>query len=413
MKIAFIVNTFPNLSQAFILTQITGLLDLGHDVEIFARDNPNEQKKHPDVEKYRLMERAYYFNMPPNKIKCVLKAIYLIVTSFHKSSLKVLKSLNIPKYGKGTLSLIYTLTPFLDKSFDILHCHFGPNGIISVYLKEIGIPGKYITSFHGYDVNIYPRIAGENVYSNLFKKGDIFTCNTNFTKQRVMELGCADKKILILPAGLPVGRFKFSERKIQDKEPIKILTIGRLAEEKGHRYAIEATSEVAKKYKNIEYIIAGDGSLRSELENLVSKLEIQSYIKFLGGVDQDEVLELYQQAHIFILPSVIAKSGGTEGQGLVLQEAQAVGLPVISTSIGGIPEGVLDGKSGFLVPERDVDALSVKLYFLITHPELWPEMGRCGRKFVEEQYDIQKLNQRLVKIYESILTDDRNMLERS
>src|SRR3970040_2250976 len=111
MKIGFIVSSFPSLSQTFILNQITGLLDLGHDVEIFARNNPNEQKKHPDVEKYRLMERAYYFNMPPNKIKCVLKAIYLTITNFHKSPPRILRSLNIPKYGKDTLSLIYTLIP--------------------------------------------------------------------------------------------------------------------------------------------------------------------------------------------------------------------------------------------------------------------------------------------------------------
>ncbi|MGH7908946.1 MAG: glycosyltransferase [Thermodesulfobacteriota bacterium] len=408
---AFIVTYFPRLSQTFILNQITNLLEMGHDVEIFAQFNPNEKKVHSDVEKYGLIERTHYVVMPPNKIKCVLKAIYLIITNFHRSSPRILKSLNIPKYGKDTLSLIYTLIPFLDKSFDIIHCHFGPNGIIGVYLKEMGIPGRYITSFHGYDVNSYPRIAGKNVYSDLFKRGSIFTCNTNFTKQRVIELGCAEKKILILPAGLPIGRFKFSERKIQDKEPIKILTVGRLAEEKGHRYAIEAISEVVKKYKNIEYIIAGDGPLRSELESLVSKLEIQSYLKFLGGVDQDEVLELYQQSHIFILPSVIAKSGGTEGQGLVLQEAQAAGLPVLSTPIGGIPEGVLDGKSGFLVPERDVDALANKIEYLIEHPELWSEMGRCGRKLVEEKYDIQKLNQRLVKIYNALLTHNAGMLE--
>ena len=80
-----------------------------------------------------------------------------------------------------------------------------------------------------------------------------------------------------------------------------------------------------------------------------------------------------------------------------------MGLPIVSTLHNGIPEGVLDGKSGFLVPERDVDALTEKLEYLIEHPEIWPDMGQYGRKFVEERYDINKLNQRLVEIYQNLI----------
>jgi len=407
MKIAFIVSGFPTLSETFILNQITGLLDMGYDVEIFAQFNPKEKKVHPDIEKYQLMRRVHYFNIPHNKIKRILKAIFLIIKNFHKAPLKILKSLNVFRYGKTALSLrlLYTLIPFLDKKFDIIHCHFGPNGIIGVHLKEIGIPGKYLTSFHGYDVNSYPKIMGKNVYNVLFKNGDLFTANTNFTKQQVVKLGCDEEKIIILPVGLRVEKFKFSIRKIQPGEPIKILTVGRLVEKKGHVYAIRAIAKVIEKYRNIEYIIAGDGPLRQELESLVRKLEIEKYVKFLGSVNQDELLKLYQHVHIFILPSITASDGDREGQALVLQEAQAVGLPVVSTLHNGISESVLDGKSGFLVPEKDVDALAERLEYLIEHPELWPDMGSYGRKFVEEKYDIKRLNQKLVEIYQNLIEE--------
>lgn len=406
MKIAFIVSGFPTLSETFILNQITDLLDLGHVVEIFAQTNPKDKKIHPDVEKYQLMKRVHYFGVPQNKIKRILKAIFVIVTNFYKSPLKILKSLNIFKYGKTALSLtlLYTLIPFLDRKFDIIHCHFGPNGILGVYLKDIGIPGEYITSFHGYDVNSYPKIMGKNVYEVLFKKGDLFTANTKFTKQQVVKMSCDERKIIILPVGLKIEKFKFSTRNVQNGEPVQILTVGRLVEEKGHKYAIKSIAKIIKKYRDIEYIIAGDGPLRGELESLVSELGIKNHVRFLGVVEENEVLNLYQQAYIFVLPSVIASNGATEGQGLVLQEAQASGIPFISTLIGGIPEGVLDDKSGFLVPERDVDALAEKLEHLIEHPEIWPEMGNCGRKYVEERYDIKKLNQQLVKIYQNLIS---------
>lgn len=405
MKIAFIVSGFPTLSETFILNQITGFLDLGHDVQIFAESNPEEKKVHTDVKKYQLMKRVHYINMPHNKIKRILKAIFLIIRNFHKSPLKILKSLNLFKYSKTALSLrlLYSLIPFLDKNFDIIHCHFGPNGIIVVYFKEIGIPGKYVTSFHGYDVNSYPKIAGEDVYNNLFKNGDLFTANTNFTKQQILKLGCQGGKIIILPVGLRIERFKFSTRKVHSRETLKILTVGRLVEVKGHKYAIQAVAKVVKKHKNTEYLIAGDGPLKKELESLVLKLGIKKYVRFLGAVNQDEVIELYRLAQIFVLPSVTASDGAREGQGLVFQEAQASGLPVVSTLCGGIPEGVIDGKSGFLVPEKDVDALAEKLEYLIEHTEVWPEMGRYGCKFVEGKYDIKKLNQQLVKIYKDVI----------
>ena len=406
MKIAFIVGAFPSLSETFILNQITGLLDLGYEVEIFSEFNPKEKKVHSDVEKYRLKDRVHYMLLIPyNKIKRILKAIFLIIKNFHKAPLKILKSLNVFEYGKAALSLrvLYSLIPFLNKNFDILHCHFGPNGIIGIYLKKIGISGKYITSFHGYDVNSYPKIMGENVYNDLFNGGDLFTANTNFTKQQILKLECQEKKIIILPVGFRIAKFKFSTRKIQHGEYIKILTVGRLIEKKGHEYAIKAISKIVKKYNKIEYIIAGEGYLRNELEELVEDLHIKRYVKFLGAVEQKEVLKLYQQAHIFVLPSVTASNGDQEGQALVIQEAQAMGLPIVSTLHNGIPEGVLDGKSGFLVPERDVDALTEKLEYLIEHPEIWPDMGQYGRKFVEEYYDINKLNQRLVEIYQNLI----------
>jgi len=413
MKIAFIVSGFPTLSETFILNQITGLLDMGHDVEIFAQFNPKERKVHPGVKKHRLMKRVHYFNIPQNKIIRILKAISLIIINFHKSPIKILKSLNIFKYGREALSLrlLYLIILFLNKEFDIIHCHFGPNGILGAYLKEIGIQGKYVTSFHGYDVNSYPNAVGKGVYNDLFKKGDLFTSNTHYTKQQVLKLGCGENKIIILPVGLRMDRFKFSIRKNQPGELIRILTVGRLVEKKGHEYALRAIAKILTKYKNLIYIIAGDGPLRGKLEYLVLELGIKNYVRFLGAVEQDEVLKLYRKSHIFVLPSVTASNGDREGQALVLQEAQASGLPIISTIHNGIPEGVIDGKSGFLVPERDVDALADKLEYLIKHPELWLELGRCGRDFVKEKYDIKRLNQRLVEIYESLQPDKMNMLK--
>jgi len=408
MRIAFILDVFPTLSETFILNQILTLLEKGYKIEVFARQKGSFSKT-IESEKNKLKENIHYINIPKSRIVRILKAIFLIISNFYKAPIKILNSLNIFKY-KG-LEIFYFLIPFLGKSYDIIHSHFGPMGIIGVHLKELGLSGKYITSFHGYDVNSYPNMKGKDIYKNLFAYGDFFTANSNFTKTQVIRLGCDERKIEVLPMGLRIEKFKFSSKNIQSGELIKILTIARLVEKKGHRYVIEALARIIPKYKNIIYIIAGDGPLRRDLEMLALERGIKANVKFLGAVGEEEVIKLYQEAHIFVLTSVTASNQDREGQALVLQEAQACGLPVVSTYHNGIPEGIVDGKSGFLVPEKDVEALAERLEYLIQHPELWPQLGREGRKFVEERYDIRRLTQRLVKIYKALIEDNKEDLQ--
>ena len=412
MKIAFLVDVFPKLSETFILNQITGLLDMGHDLEIFAKFNPGESKIHPDVERYRLMETVPYYDMPKGWTRRLFKAIYLLLLNFGKSPRKLIKSLNFVKYGRKALSLnlFYALIPFLRKDFDIIHCHFGPNGNLGILLRELGaVKGKIITTFHGWDATgVSPEHGG--IYDALFSEGDLFTVNTKFTASQIMALGCDQEKIVILPVGLRLERFKFKERKISIGEKVKLLTVARLVEEKGHAYAIRAIARLIKKNDNIAYIIAGDGPLRKELQLLSKETGVEDYVEFLGNVDEGEAARLYAEAHLFILPSVTSCKGNREAQGLVLQEAQASGLPVISTLLGGIPDGIYNGHEGFLVPEKNADALAERIEYLLEHPTIWPEIGRQGRMFVEKKYDINTLNQKLIGIYEALLAKQADAL---
>jgi colanic acid/amylovoran biosynthesis glycosyltransferase len=403
LKIAFIVTTFPGLSQTFILNQITGLLDLGHDVEIFA--GRRDSKVHPCVEKYQLMKLVHY--LPQTRILMILKAIWLIIVNFHKSPFTIFKLLDFNKYRKGDLSLSSFFYYFLfgGKKFDIIHCHFGPNGIIGAQLKKLGIPGKIITTFHGYDMSTFLLIKGLDIYKDLFLNGELFLPISENWKRKLIELDCDEKKIAVHRMGIDLKKFKYLKRNIKPNESVKILTIGRLVEKKGYEYAIRAIARVTDIDKHISYIIGGDGPLRKKLEDLITELNINDYVKIMGAVDQNEVLRLYEQAHFMVLPSITAKNGDKEGIPVVLMESSAIGLPVISTYHSGIPEVIDNGKSGFLVPEKDVCALAEKIEYLVKHPEIWEEMGNNGRKIIEERYDIKKLNRQLVDIYQNLIKD--------
>lgn len=406
MRIAFIVSTFPKLSETFILSQITGLLDMGHDVRVFSEyRNTKEQKVHPDVIKYGLMDRTSYFVTPENWLKRTASASRLVAANLHKGPLELLKSVNFFNLGKKALSLkvLHLAAPMIGSRFDIIHSHFGINGALAIYLKLMGVPGRHITTFHGYDVNSLPHKAPPGYYKELFRHGDRFTSNTEYTRRRAVALGCDEKKITILPVGLDIGKFKYSPRDLKDGEPVRLLTIGRLVEKKGHEFALKAVKVLKDKGHNIRYTIAGDGPEKDTLISLSASLGISEQVEFVFDVNEREALDLYARSHIFVLPSVTSTDQDREGQALVLQEAQASGLPVVSTLHNGIPEGVLDGVSAFLVPERDHTMLAERLEYLIEKPSTWVDMGLAGRRFVEKKYDIKKLNNELVGIYEQML----------
>lgn len=406
MKVAFFVSEFPTISETFILNQIVGLINHGLEIEIYPTKKEKTKLVHPMVKKYQLLDKTYCFNIPQNQAARWFKFILLFFFALLTKPSALRPLLTQQKINKRIrLELFFRSLAIKKKNFDIIHCHFGPNGEQAVLLREFGlIQGKIITSFHGYDVSAYVKSQGKNVYRRLFRQSELVKVNSDFTGEKVKALGCPEKKIVRLPESLRIKEFPFHSKKLKPREKIKILTVARLVEKKGVKYSIQAAARVLKKYPHLEYRIAGDGPLRGELEKLIKDLGVEKKIKILGWQHQRAIQKLYQQSHLFILASLTAKSGDQEGQGLVLQEAQACGLPVIATLHNGFPEGVLDGQSGFLVPEGDIGALAEKLEYLITHPQIWPKMSRAGRKFVEKQYDSNRLNKQLIEIYQKLLS---------
>ena len=403
MRIAFIVGGFPTLPETFILNQITGLIDMGHDVEVYAHSNPKVAKVHPDVGRYRLLERTRYFDMPENKVVRVLKALYLIARELPRHPQAVLSSLNFLRYGKDALSLylLYALVPLLGKSFDILHCHFGPLGVLGVRLRRMGVGGKVVTTFHGFDMTSYLQSHGDGVYDELFVEGEIFLPISERWKKKLVALGCDEARIFVHRMGVDTRKFESLPRK--SKGAVKILTVSRLIDVKGVRYGVLAVERLLKDNLEVEYTIAGDGPLMGELRALAEELDVDANVKLIGSAAQDEVLKFHQEADIFLTPSIITDQGVEEGLPVALMEAMASGLPVVSTLTGSIPELIEDGLSGYLVPERDVDMLSDRLGSLVKDPELRERMGVVGRRRIEEHFDVNKLNKRLEEIFERLL----------
>ena len=435
LRIAMFVGSFPVVSETFIVRQITGLLDLGHDVDIYAdtRDETGSPIQ-SEVRQYRLLERTTFMDMPPetapwempvwpitrrtwppgatdsihNSIRVLraLSRLFQCVTTAPRLTFQVLKPGEY-RYQAASLSALYRLAALscIRKRYDVLHAHFGPTGNSFRFTRTLW-QAPLVVSFHGYDFSTLPRKEGPDMYRKLFETVDAVTANSDYTRKQVEKLGCPAAKLHKLPVGLHLSEFPFRERTLRPGEPFRILSVGRLVEIKGHDYAIRAVARLRERHRHLRYTIVGEGPLRKKLETLVKDLNAEEFVTLHGAADSAEVRRLMDESHLFVLASVSVE-GDQEGQGLVLQEAQASGLPVIATNHGALPEGLLVGQSGFLVPERNVDALVGRLSEFIAHPEAWPQMGRAGRKFVGERYDISKLNQPLSQIYAGVIRSFR------
>lgn len=406
MKIAFLVTEFPSISQTFILNQITGLMDLGHQIEIFALESSKNGKEHPDVLNYDLLDKTTYFlKIPKNWLSRAINGMALLLTNFWRYPAPVIKSLNIPKYGKlaGSLTLFYRILPFLGKGpYDIVHCHFGPMGIIGMTCLQTGaLSGKLITAFHGYDLTTYIKKNGSHVYSRLFEYCDLCLPISEHWKKTLQQIGCAENKIKVHRMGVDIHQFTMKQEYRQQNEKLRILSIARLVEKKGIEYSIKAMADVAKHHPHAEYLIIGDGPSRNQLEQLVCRQGLEKQVRFLGWMKQDEIIRIMGQSDILVAPSVTSESGDQEGIPVVLMEALAMGLPVVSTYHSGIPELVHDGESGFLVPEKNVAGLARKLSILIEDEKLRHRLGQRGRQYVEKHYDLTRLNSQLEKIYKA------------
>ncbi|HED13223.1 MAG TPA: colanic acid biosynthesis glycosyltransferase WcaL [Gammaproteobacteria bacterium] len=407
MKIALFVDQFPKVSETFILNQIDGLLDRGHEITIFPCQPGTESKVHDAVKRHRLIEKCHY----PRNEACTLQEKIAFYIGLIKLKLKYAEAVSRLRGNFGRYSGIANWQWALTKSepvlrhggrFDVLFAHFGPNGLRASWYRDAGlIDGPLVAVFHGFDLSSYLRIADEHVYDRLFSNGDLFLPISRFWQNKLQALGCPAEKLEVHHVGIDCDQFVFQSRTRTVDEPTVLISVARLVEKKGIEYAIRALARPDVLNLNVHYRIIGDGPLSASLRQLVTDMRLQDRVSFLGTKTSEEVASELSHAHLFIAPSVTSESGDMEGIPTVLMEAMATGLPVISTLHSGIAELVDDGVSGKLVAERDVAGLAEAIRELTVNVDSWPVIGAAGREKVLREFNSSTLNSRLEHLFES------------
>jgi colanic acid/amylovoran biosynthesis glycosyltransferase len=399
MDIAFIVDEFPSISETFVLNQITGLLERGHDVDVYTHCLGALDLYHPDVRRYGLLQRTHRLACPVNRWTRTVTGAKLCAKQMCRNPRAVLGSLNVFRYGRSasSLTLLFETAPFF-RRYDIVHGQFGHNGKLGAILKRLGLQKRLVVTFHGCDIRAAIESGGAR-YGELWDEADCLIAISKYNHDHLVRFGCDPKKIVYHPVGIDCQRFGYQRRSTDQRQPVRLLSIARLVDEKGLEFGIRALHLLMKETPDaqIRYDIIGEGRLRGHLQQLIDDFGLMRQIRLLGAKTQGEVIQALRESDILLAPSL------AEALPVSLMEAHAVGRPVLATHVGSVDQIVQHGKSGFLVPPGDVPALSRYLADLIQDPEMRAEMGRCGRRHVEQHYDIDRLNDRLVNLYENLL----------
>ena len=294
------------------------------------------------------------------------------------------------------------------KQFDIVHAHFGTCGVFAAYYKLLGLleNTQLITSFHGYDIALNKIRYYENVYQNALKQSKYCTVNSPYSFSLLRRIKGDESNILTLPVGLDTQKFKTPVNNPK-KRKISILFCGRLIRLKGGHLVVEIARNLQSQTESeIQFTIVGEGPEYPYLVDLIGRYQLEDTVHLVGSLTQEKIIEHLASCDIFLFPGIHdPDSGRCETQGLVVQEAQAMEIPVVVSDVGGIKYGVIDGVTGFVVKEGDVEEFCKTIKQLIFDPVLRNKMGKAGRRFVVERFDSRVLGKNLEEIYFKALAD--------
>lgn len=302
------------------------------------------------------------------------------------------------------------LRELLEENVRLVHAHFGPDALEALSIAQgLGVP--MAVTLHGYDINIhrdwwesgrggaherrYPRrllaLAGKPFIH--------FIAVSDSVRAEAIRVGIPAEKATTRYIGVDVAKFKPGPIPIAERGP-RILFVGRLVEKKGCEYLLQAMRLVKAKIPHADLTIIGDGRLRKDLEAMSQALKIGA--RFLGALTSEAVRFEFDKARVLCLPSIRAGNGDAEGFGLVLLEAQACGVPVVTSARGGAQEGMIHGKTGYEFAEKSVDDMALRLIELLSDDARATQMAVAAPRFVAQRFDIAKTTTALELVYAEI-----------
>ncbi len=385
MRVAYLINQYPVVSHTFIRREIRALESQGIEVERFSirrwRDRLVDATDKDELAKTRCIQSA--------GVIAILLSV-LAVSLARPLRFAAMLTLALRMARRSDRSVLVHLA-YLAEACQLqrwlrastaqhLHAHFGTNSAeVAMLAHGLGAP-PYSFTVHGPEEFDRPAMLG---ISEKVRRSQFVVGVSSFGRSQLLRW--VDQrdwdKVKVVRCGLDEALM--SRAVLPPPTEPRLVCVGRLSAQKGQLLLIDAAAKLAKKGLPFELIFAGDGELREEIENAIRAANLASCVRVTGWIAGEQVLEEIAASRALVLPSF------AEGAPVVIMEALALGRPVLSTYIAGIPELVRDGEEGWLVPAGDVDALAKGMETILQAPvEELARMGRAGRARVRERHSI-------------------------
>jgi colanic acid/amylovoran biosynthesis glycosyltransferase len=412
MKIAI----YTGIINSGVRTNIEEMLRRGHDVDVIF-EAPSWERYRPEFADDGLGRLRWFPapSLPDTRLKRRLQAATLVAKGFVKYPrpfLRVLLDRETRKHHSMAthycFGRVFSAIPSGGLEYDVVHAHSAVAARRAALLIEEGVfSGKLIVSFKGIDAIPILHHGDFARYEHLFGALDGATIQTEFMRRVVLELGVPAEKVTRIPSSVDASKIPPKpEAEIAPSEagPLKMITVARFVEFKGHTYGIQAVEKLRERGVDVTLTHVGSGPLEEEIRREVTERGLEDHVHFAGRMPLLEVYEVMRRHDILLMPGIIAENGACEAMGLVSLEAQLVGLPVVASRVGGLPETLAPEGSGILTEPRDVESIVGGVQEMIARKDEWPQMVAHGRAHVRANYAIENTGALYQKLYDEVVT---------
>jgi glycosyltransferase involved in cell wall biosynthesis len=389
MRIAYLLKTFPKLSETFILNEILGLEQLGIELEIFSLRRPDEGQVHPAVSKVK-GGVTYLSSMMPKPVRLAwtwLQHLALCLAdpaAYWKAARFYIREQKATRVKEFMVAGVLA-GKLRRRGITHLHAHFAnvPTSVAEIVRVLCGV--RYSFTAHAKDIYLTP---GGDLRRKIRGAEFVLTC-TGFNREYLRKISDTSTPIQLVYHGVDMRLFQPVEPPAEEPGTVPtIVSVGRFCEKKGFPYLIRACSMLKREGRRFRCRIVGFGEMRDKLAVLISELDLQDCVSLEGPMTQHEVIEVYRGATVFVLPCLVTDSGDRDGIPNVLLEAMSMRIPVVSTEVSGIGELIEHTVNGLLVSERDAGAVASAIVLLLDQPQLRARMAERGRQKVLGAFEI-------------------------
>jgi glycosyltransferase involved in cell wall biosynthesis len=397
-SVAYVVSTWPRLSQTFVLNEILALERLGVPLHIFSAKDPDGEPIHGDVA--QVHAGVTYLSLRRHWTQALRANLCLVR---HRPGRYLRTLLRALRYRRWSIVRRFFQAGYLAdllrrQPVDHLHAHFATApALVAMFAHQLsGIP--YTFTAHARD--IYVKTQPDLLHAQIERAEAVVTVSEYNRRYLLSQLGpAANGKVHRIYNGLDLQRFTYEQPQGAAAETPVILAVSRLIEKKGLGDLLAAVEILRRRGSGFRVEIIGAGPLRPTLDADVTRRGLEDVVTFLGALPQEEVRLAYQRATVFALPCIVTAEGDRDGIPTVLLEAMVSGVPVISTAVSGIPELIDSGHDGLLVAPHDPGMLADALGLLLADAELRERLARAARSKIEASFAIDRSSRQLLALF--------------